>query len=164
MLISYKRPHFVFVHIYKNAGTSIRTALLPHVHTASQRRCYKIFKRCGIRVYDPSPIDYHSSACDIVNYLGMETFLKHYSFAVVRNPWDWQASLYSYMLKRSDHPQHNIVRSLSGFDEYIDWRCQYDFQSQKDFIFSKAGDLLVTSIMRYENLADDWDKFESLWA
>jgi hypothetical protein len=88
--------------------------------------------------------------------MGENTFNSFYSFAIVRNPWDWQVSTYSYMLKTPDHPQHKLVQGFGNFDEYIRWRCREEARFQKDMIYSKDGKLLVNFVGRYETLEADF--------
>ena len=155
MLIS-KRHRFIFVHVYKNAGISITQALLPFATKPWQKRIRAISRRFGLSPFNPQPFTTHASASDIIAAIGKENFKRYFSFAIVRNPWDWQASLYTYMLKTTDHHQHELVKSFSGFDEYIAWRCRKEVRYQKDFLFSKAGEQLVDFIGRYERLEADF--------
>ncbi len=68
------------------------------------------------------------------------------SLGFVRNPWDWQVSLYKYMLLTKDHFQHQLIADMSGFDEYIDWRINKDFHLQKEFFYDKDDNLLMDFI------------------
>ncbi|RMF91729.1 MAG: sulfotransferase, partial [Nitrospinota bacterium] len=81
---------------------------------------------------------------------------RFFSFAFVRNPWDWQVSLYFYMLKTRDHFQHRLIHSMQGFEEYIRWRVREDRHLQKDFVTDEAGNLLVDFVGKYENLEQDF--------
>lgn len=89
--------------------------------------------------------------------MGQAKFDSYFSFAFVRNPWDWQVSLYTFMLKNKNHYQHNLAKSFSGFTEYIEWRCREDVRFQRDFVFSKDGKQLVNFIGRFENLEKDFN-------
>lgn len=159
MLISNKH-HFIFIHIYKNAGTSISAALLPFCfYNRAHRLAFKIAERLNLSlpaVLNPQPMAGHVRAQEVIEALGREKFDSYFSFAIVRNPWDWQASLYNFMLKDPEHHQYQLIKSMSGFDEYIRWRCAEDVHFQKDFIFSPEGRQLVKFIGRYENLEVDF--------
>jgi hypothetical protein len=105
---------------------------------------------------NPHPFHDHINASELIEALGYETFNSFFSFAVVRNPWDWQVSLYKYMLRLKTHHQHEVVKKLGDFDEYIKWRCENEVKYQKDFIYSENDELLVDFVGRYENLDADF--------
>ena len=158
MLISHEH-RFLFVHIYKNAGTSITRALLPY---ATNMRLYQIdsqLRRFGASLpfyTNPRPYDWHITASELVTKMGWINYKAYFSFAVVRNPWDWQVSLYSYTLQAPHHHQHALVRNLGSFPEYIRWRCSQEVRYQRDFIYSKDGELLVNFVGRFEHLEADF--------
>ena len=159
MLVSEKH-NFLFIHIYKNAGTSITSALSPFALSNGGWMAYKILKKLNISTpfFDPHPFPSHIKAPDIIDILGREKFASLFSFAIIRNPWDWQVSLYKYMLKEEAHFQHELVKELGSFEEYIKWRCKNDVTCQKDFIYSENNELLVNYVGRYENLESDFNK------
>ena len=143
MLIS-KKYHFVFIHVYKNAGTSVMNALLPFAASKMQYATCRVLNKFGIiPSFDPAPFPAHISAAALIEEIGKEAYDSLFSFAIVRNPWDWQVSLYTYMLKTKRHHQYNLAQTFGGFDGYIRWRCSEEVRLQKDFICSKNGDLLV---------------------
>ena len=199
MLLSH-RHRFLFVHIYKTAGISVSTALIPFAATQEQQRLDRVFNRVGLsflypRVIrgDSSPRDWisngmnnvferltfldehpqpvrdpHATASEIISTIGRETFDKCYSFGFVRNPWDWQVSLYRFAHEsvlslprlaayaRGLGPELRIYRKLRTFDEYIRWRCTEDVHLLSEFLFSPEGEQLVTFIGRYERLDADF--------
>jgi len=130
---------FIFIHIYKTAGSSISHALQPYAKSL-----------------DPQIYPTHIRASELASILGEQTYNTFFSFAFVRNPWDWQVSLYTYMLTNHDHRQHNLVRSFGNFERYLVWRCDKEVRFQKDFIFSQNGDRLVNFIGKYERLDGDF--------
>jgi len=73
----------------------------------------------------------------------------------VRNPWDWQVSLYKYMLKTQDHFQHDLIKGMDSFDAYIKWRCEHEVRFQRDFIFD-GDDCIVDFVGRFEDLESDF--------
>ena len=159
MLIS-KKHNFIFIHIYKNAGTSITRALKPFALSRWQMAGHKLFKKAGISspFFDPQPFHGHITASEMIDSLGREKFNSFFSFAIIRNPWDWQVSLYNYMLKLETHHQHELVKKLGNFEEYIKWRCKNEVRYQKDFIYSENNNLLVNYVGRYEDLNNEFSK------
>ena len=159
MLISNKH-NFLFVHIYKNAGTSITETLRPFALKPMYWKAHKLIKKIGVPspFFEPHPFHGHIKSSEIIELLGENEFKRYFSFAIVRNPWDWQVSLYKYILKQKTHHQHNLVKSLGSFDKYIIWRCESEVRLQKDFIYSKDNDLLVNFVGKYENLDNDFEQ------
>ena len=155
MLLSRKRK-FIFIHIYKNAGTSITSALLPFAANTWQRGANRILRKFHVTLLDPRPYPAHSTAADLIRYMGRAAFDSYFSFAIVRNPWDWQVSLYAYMLRTPCQPQHELVKSFGDFDTYIRWRCKDEVRFQKDFVYSESGELLVDFVGRFESLERDF--------
>jgi len=199
VLISH-RHRFIFVHIYKTAGISISSALIPYAATPRQLRVDSAFSRLGLsflyprvirgdssirdwisngmnNVFErmrfleehPQPVhEPHATASEIVQAVGEETFDAYYSFAIVRNPWDWQVSLYRFALEtvmslprlaayaRGLGPEHHLYSRFDSFDDYIHWRCSEDVVLQTDFVCSPGGELLVDYVGKYETLASDF--------
>ena len=158
MLIS-KKNNFIFVHIYKNAGTSITNALSPFALSQWQGIVHKALKKARLSSpFKPQPFHAHIKASEIIESIGREKFNSYFSFAIVRNPWDWQVSLYKYMLKNETHHQHELVTKLGGFDEYIKWSCENKVRYQKDFIYDNNNELLVNYVGRFESLGADFEQ------
>lgn len=155
MLIS-DRYHFIFIHVYKNAGTSITAALTPYTSTPLQRIARAAMRRLGFPLGDAKPYPDHISASELAAILGMERFESYFSFGFVRNPWDLQVSLYNFMVKTPTHFQHGFIQGLGSFEAYIHWRCAEEVRFQKDFLFLPDGKQLVDFIGRYERLEEDF--------
>jgi hypothetical protein len=156
MVLSRQRG-FLFIHIYKNAGTSITAALLPFAAGRSQLLAAAAMRRLGLPVrFGPQPCPQHSTAVEIIEAIGRPAFDALFSFAIVRNPWDWQVSLYHYMRAEKKHHQHELALSFPGFDEYIRWRCREEVRFQKDYLYTPQGELLVDFVGRFENLEADF--------
>jgi len=167
MLISYSH-NFIFLHVAKVAGTSIRDALDGYTQLPEK---FKI-KRPPMQI-DGKPNKLytmwenalsHATAQAVKKELTADVYNSFYKFAFVRNPWDWQVSMYHFILKQTDHVRHDLVKSMSGFDEYIEWviseKNPYPrgaTKYQKDMLIDKQGNLLVDYIGRYEMLNRDFD-------
>ena len=150
MLVSL-RHRFIFIHIYKTAGTSLTHALRPYAREPLPSR---VLERLGLRKPAIAPLPDHVSARDLREAIPHELFDSCFKFAFVRNPWDWQVSLYHYMRELRRHPQHEIVQAMS-FDEYIEWRVTSDKHLQKEFVTDESGTLLVDFVGRFENIEQD---------
>ncbi|MEM0991705.1 MAG: sulfotransferase family 2 domain-containing protein [Bacteroidota bacterium] len=152
MLISHSKQ-FIFIHNYKVAGTSIRAALGKYRLSPFQRLQQKV----GLKGKNHHKIsDNHLTARQVRARLPDSTFQQYFKFGFVRNPWDWQASLYRYALKNKQHKQHKLISEMGDFETYLQWRVQHDFRLQKDFFYDENGHCLVDFIGKYENLTQDF--------
>ena len=159
MLIS-KENKFLFFHVYKVAGTSVRDALLPY---CSKYQAGIQYLEHGLSVlgvpHSFAPIhEYHPKLTDVRDYLG-EDFYKLYKFSFVRDPFDWQKSLYYFMLTNKRHHQHSVISSLS-FDEYIKWRIDNDFKLMSQLVTDEQGELLVDDLYKFESIDTEFERLK----
>lgn len=159
MIISHSKK-FIFVHNYKVAGTSVRNALKPYNNlsfwSSSFKDKIKFLNGEYPKVY-AKDFEHHVNTPKLKTQLDPEIFDSYFKFGFVRNPWDWQVSLYKFMLKRTQHHQHELIKSMKSFEEYIDWRVNEDRQLQQKF-FYQDGKCLVDFIGKMENLNEDFSK------
>lgn len=156
MLLSYSHK-FIFIHVYKVAGTSIKKSLEQYAKRPMMRRLLNAI-RLGSKVpyYKWRTFPSHIKADDLEKELPDKIYGNFYKFAFVRNPWEWQVSLYHHMLQRREHHQHKLIKSMKNFDEYIVWRVNEDKVLQKDFITDLSGKIIVNFVGRFESLKDDF--------
>ncbi len=160
MVISFEH-RFIFVHVFKVAGTSVKDALEPYAHKPRHELGYRVLRRLGLveklpfDTFKPLP-HRHAMARAIQEYYTKKTYDNFYKFAFVRNPWDWQVSLYHYMLRMPNHKEHDIIKEIPDFDAYIDWRVSRTNKLQKDFVTDAEGREIVDFIGRFETLNDDF--------
>lgn len=161
MLISYSHK-FIFIHIYKVAGTSIRDTLRPYSYDPDVFLPARLLRKLGlhnvVRLRFLEKLDGHATAQQIKEALPLKIFDEFYKFAFVRNPWDWQVSLYHFALRDTSHHQHELTKSLGSFEKYVEWRVNEDMHLQKDFVVDGNGKLIVDFIGRYESLERDFKK------
>lgn len=166
MLISHDK-RFLFFHVAKVAGLSLREALAPYVVEPEKfkiRRPIKFIKgelNPLYVIWDSTLI--HATALATQKEFGEELFQSYFKFAFVRNPWDWHVSMYHFILKETAHIHHQQVKNLS-FSEYVRWMIEEKkpfargaTRFQKDMLCNNKGEILVDFIGRFENLADDFD-------
>lgn len=160
MILSHRKK-FIFIHVYKVAGMSIRSALQPYDDLSSsdfpvyQRFKFELAKR--FKFLSGMAID-HIKAKEAKKYLKPEVFDNYYKFTFVRNPWDWQVSLYHFMLQYKDHPQHKLVTQMKSFDEYIEWRINNDMELQSEFIYDYDGTRIIDYVGKFESLQSDFSE------
>jgi hypothetical protein len=174
MLISHSH-RFIFFHVAKTAGLSVREALMPYTEEPTQ---FKIKRPPRLKDGKPNPfytvweaLLLHSKASDAQKELPPGIFERYYKFAFVRNPWDWQVSMYHFILSDSTNARHQLVKSFGsnvilrneGFERYLEWviATPHPFAKgatkfQKDALTDRDGKLLVDFVGRYETLAQDF--------
>lgn len=151
----------VFIHISKNAGTSIVNSAADNIVVAG-----------------------HRPAASWVASHGRESPL----FAVIRNPYDRVFSEYRFRRRRYEAGERNTHLSILGHS-FEDWALatyrdgvfrtrsffdQTDFEynrqnmvddtliwfvSQCRWLYDEAGQNLAEDLLRYESLESDWSRF-----
>ena len=154
MILSHSQK-FIFVHLYKTGGTSIRRRLEKY-DSAYKPHHWAKSKLTSKPVFNSPTVHKHATANTIRETVGPEIFDRYFSFCFVRNPWAWQVSLYHYVLKKQSHHQHELFKSFQNFDEYLAWRCDGNVQLQKDYLVDRENNLIVKFIGRMENLNQDF--------
>jgi hypothetical protein len=166
MLISHSH-RFIFFHVAKTAGLSVRNALQPYAEEPTK---FKIKRPAKVKAGQPNPfytvweaLLVHAKASDAQRELPAAIFERYYKCAFVRNPWDWQVSMYHFILHEPTHVKHALVKSFGTFERYLDWVVETPnpyakgaTKFQKDVITDDAGRLLVDFVGRYETLAQDF--------
>lgn len=168
MIISHKHK-FIFIHVHKVAGTSVTHALRPYTCWPQETIVTKIRQRMSSLPVDlPGrlPTGHHFSdhvtAAQLKTAIAPNLYNQYYKFAFVRNPWDWQVSLYKYILKNKHHAKHDYVKQMSGFEEYLGWRFSEPkhkpWSLQKNYLTGSNGELIVDFVGRYEQLQTDFQR------
>lgn len=157
-MLSYKHG-FLFVHVFKVAGTTLRASLEPYSRLVDRQRLSYLASRVG---WKPDAIfrrlkmfPYHVTAAELRAAIPAADWDRLFKFAFVRNSWDWQVSLYEYVRQSKQHYHHEQVVRLT-FDEYIRWRLSNDFRLQRSFVCDAKGDPILDFIGRFENLEADF--------
>lgn len=167
MLISYSHQ-FIFFHVTKAAGTSIKEALKPYAQEPEKFKINRPQRLLGDQINPLYEIWesslWHAKARDAKKELPEEVYNGFYKFAFVRNPWDWQVSYYHFILKEKNHIRHELVKSMAGFEEYLQWviHTKNPFPKgatklQTEIITDSEGQLIVDFVGRYETLETDFN-------
>jgi chondroitin 4-sulfotransferase 11 len=148
------KPPWIFVHIQKTGGNSVRTVL-------------------GGDIFDARK---HFMACELREIYGNAVWNACFKFSFVRNPWDRLVSWWSmidnsrdyidqarppnaffgYVLKRAKTFE-NFLRRCD--DEIIDSDGRKDiFRNQIDYLVDDDGAVMVDFIGRFERLQEDFDE------
>ncbi len=145
MIIS-DRHRFVFVHVPKSAGTSIRAALASFDDGRSAA----------------SPDTTHETLAALLGrHPGLAT---HFKFAFVRNPWERLVSFFFHARQRlaPTFPQFQAMDGLEAMLRMIDrdtaWLCAlHAIRPQCDYVCAEDGVRLADFVGRHERLAADFD-------
>lgn len=165
MLLSY-RYNFLFVHIAKTGGTSVRAALAPlrwrdplYLPAFLSSRLSHL---TGHRI--ASKLPRHAKVIAAKEMLPHEVFEKLFKFAFVRNPWDLQVSSWHHIRRERPH----LLRGIEDFPTFIRWKLdparpyQYHIDTsielQSDYLKDLSGKIIVDFIGHYETLQEDFDK------
>lgn len=163
MLISY-RYNFLFVHIAKTGGTSIRAALNRYrwrdPYYIPFAVCSRLSSLFGHRLACKLPR--HAKAVAAREMLPREVFDRLFKFAFVRNPWDLQVSSWHHIRRERPH----LLAGIDDFATFLRWKLDperpYQFhidtsiELQSDYLLDLHGNVIVDFIGRYESLADDF--------
>ncbi|MFK5978683.1 MAG: sulfotransferase family 2 domain-containing protein [Rhizobiaceae bacterium] len=153
MLLSLSH-NFLFVHVPKTGGSSIRHALIPYSIPKNEG----VFRRFSSNLpFREAPqnvrLRIHDTAAWARLKLGTKTFEELLSFAVVRNPYTRAISYFEYLRQNPKHPQNRVVRNMS-FEKYLIWGGQKAKQSKH--LCDLSGNLLVDRVLRFENMAEEF--------
>jgi len=145
MALFLPRFNLVFIHIYKNAGTAIRTAL------QQEDRGYKEIGRG------------HADYKEVAELLDL---YKKSTFSVVRNPYDWVYSVYQYAKTYESHPFHSYCLE-NNFSQFVNWyfdnKEEFEklvngkLQCQTDYVTGEDGLIKVDFILKIENLQQEFN-------
>jgi hypothetical protein len=163
MLLSLKY-NFLFIHIAKTGGTSIRSSLSYWKWTDPYRiplfLCGKISGLTGHKLGAKLPR--HAKAIAAKEMLPREIYNRLFKFAFVRNPWDLQVSSYHHIRRERSH----LIAHLADFEAFLRWKLSqerpYQFhidtsiELQSDYVIDLHGNIIVDFIGRYENLMADF--------
>jgi hypothetical protein len=164
MLLSHQKK-FLFVHIAKTGGTSVRAALQnqrwrdPYyapIWLASKLSGF-VNHEVGIK------LPRHAKAIAAKEMLPHEFYQTLFKFAFVRNPWDLQVSSYHHIRRERPHLL-NADESFEAFlrrklDPSREWQYHIDtsITPQTDYLVDLNGNLIVDFIGHYETLQQDFD-------
>ena len=129
---------FFFIHIPRTGGTAVR-------HTLQKYTAEDAFSN-------------HLSATEMIAQAGEQLWKDRFTFSIVRNPYTRLVSLYRYIKGNSAHHLHKAANEHNTFVSFVQWiySCEEPvFKTQKDFLCSMQGDILVDFVCRFESIHAD---------
>jgi len=135
--MAYVTDRHVFVHIYKTGGNSVRKLLPPGIELGGVHACAK-------------------------DVLACDESKGKLSFSVVREPYNWTYSLYTY-IRRTNHPLRATVLKMTFYkfvnyliDDLMKREWKHLGNNYTSQTFASAG---CDKIYRLEDLMQDTTKF-----
>ena len=164
MLLS-RRYQFLFVHIAKTGGTSVRNALQRYrwrdPYYLPQWIASKLSGATGHSLGIKLPR--HCKAITAQEMLPREVYQGLFKFAFVRNPWDLQVSSYHHIKRERPH----LLKDNESFSAFLqrkldplrEWQYHIDtsITPQLDYLVDLRGNQIVDFVGRYESLQADFD-------
>lgn len=148
-------PHnFLFVHVPKTGGSSIRHVLSPFSTPKAEGHFRRLSANLPLRE-DPQKVRLrtHDTAAWARLKLGAETFQTLHKFSVVRNPYTRAISYFEYLRQNPTHPHNQIVKNMS-LQKYLLWGMHRALQSRH--LCDAKGDLLIDRVLRFESLDEEF--------
>lgn len=139
MVGSHKKK-FIFFQNEKVAGTSISNSIMK----------YNNFHRKT-----------HHKPSDFIleGKKSASIFEEYFTFAFVRNPYDWFISHYEYLRQNPSLAIYNVVKDMD-FIDFVNWKCVNDNRTQYSFLSNgndNESDININFIGRYETLNEDFE-------
>jgi len=156
MLIS-DEHEFIFVHIPKTAGSSVRSALEEFSLEKRSSNWSRFLKRLNLpKDYQRYRFGLHSDLKKAQEKLPPELFNQYKKIAFVRNPWDMLVSNYSFKVFGSADKKSKLKKY--DFESFIQAEAKAHNHLQSDYLTNKDGEFQYDFLGRFENLANDYDR------
>lgn len=158
MLIS-DSHRFIFVHVRKTGGSSMREALKQYAIPAAKGKALKLASYVGlVRDYRRFPFGLHASLASCQRLMPPAQFAECFKFGFVRNPWDRLASEYRFILGSPRHRRHKRVAAMGGIAEFLNYQRTREKGSQLEMLRRRDGELGVDFVGRFESLEADFGR------
>ena len=164
MVISDKK-RFIFLHIFKTAGTSISQLFLPYGRLVDRITYKYLITKKLIAMHSRlfhlenegqkniTGYHKHATAQELIDVLGRDKFDSYFTFCFVRNPYDHMISLYHYIKSSRGHRMNMEANSMS-FEKFVIHYINQKPQTQSEFIYL-GDERVVQFIGEFENLERD---------
>lgn len=163
MLLSH-RYRFLFVHIAKTGGTSVRAALQRRMWADPWRIpmfiCSRMSHLSGHRLACKLPR--HAKAIAAQEMLPHEFYQSLFKFCFVRNPWDLQVSSFHHIRRERPHLMEGVddfatfIRYKFNPERPYQYHMDISVERQSDYVTDQHGNTIVDFVGRFERLEEDY--------
>jgi hypothetical protein len=161
-MIHSRSRKFLFIHIPKTAGTSLRKVLRRHAPGPGPanfvaRRIGRAFPGwTPLFLYRWRTFEAHLTLAEAEAMLPAAEVAAFFKFAVVRNPFDRLVSLYHHVMGRPGHPWHAPFSGLGGFEAVALRIAEFGEPSQLHYLRGRDGRIGMDFLARFETLEADY--------
>lgn len=165
MLIS-KSKQFIYIHVDRTGGTTFSKAFKRYTIFQWSHR----FHQLCLKVFGEIPsiqLLKEQSALELRSKVSPIVFENYFKFAMIRNPWDWMVSNYSYIQQYPHAWHHEVVKNLS-FPEFVDWKLQDQATAIDPLGLNRGlsamftdenGEIIVDYVGKFENFEEEFNLF-----
>lgn len=154
MLLSLEKK-FLFIHIPKTAGTSIRRVLAPWCVKPAHNQYRRLLSHLPVPE-DPEKawLRIHDTARWARLKLPREVFDNSLKFAVVRNPYDYAVSYYEFQRGNPASSRHAKAQGedFPAFLERMERKNRIKGIRQSEWVTDRSGRIIVDRILHFERL------------
>ncbi len=160
MIISFDKS-FLFVHVPKTAGTSIRHVLTHYAHRPEKLWTNRLLNAVGIPInyclgsYPHYRFRIHDPICRAIQVYPRDVIEPLFKFAFVRNPWDLLVSYRNFIRGNPAHKRHRRIVKLT-FAEYLQFAIAKGVGRQLPLLTDAQGNLQLDYVGRFETLQQDF--------
>lgn len=153
----------IFIHIPKTGGSSVEKALINIFDEKIRidRGNTYVADKNGKQLKRPIKNSYntikHATATELINQYGEEKFKEYHKFTIIRNPWDRLLSLYRWGATEH-YMKHNFLNKLPKTNVDSNLRTKWTINK---YICDEKNNLLVDTILNFENLNEEFNNFTS---
>ncbi len=166
MIIS-DQYEFIFIHIPKTGGMSIRRALAEQgIIQFKPSRLQRFMSALGLnKNYRTFRFRTHGNLQSVEPVMPKKLFEKYTKFTVVRNPWARLISEYEYFRQGSElhsnvlkRRRHAWAKNIKTFEEFVYRKADQENSRQYDYLKKQDGKLGVDIILKQESLTADFQQ------
>lgn len=158
MLLSLEKK-FLFIHIPKTAGTSIRRVLSPWCVRPARSQYRRLLSHLPVPE-DPMKawLRIHDTARWARMKLPREVFENSLKFAVVRNPYDYAVSYFEFQRGNPASSRHAKAQGedFPAFLERMARKNRIKGIRQSEWVTDRAGRIIVDRILHFERLETEF--------